>query len=88
MTETFKIDENLYTLHGKIKNVHLASKDTGGIHLYLTRTPFYYENKEEASISVHLTKDEALMLAKEILYRVANSIMNKTNLMINLINRW
>jgi hypothetical protein len=35
-------NENLHTLHGRITNVHMDSKSTGGIHLWLTGDPFEY----------------------------------------------
>ncbi len=70
MTE-IKIDENLHTLHGRIPHIGMDTKNNGGIHLWIRGTPFEGP-RGEYSISVHLSKDQAVMLAKEILYRIVN----------------
>ena len=73
----FELDKNLHTLHNRIPGVNMDTRSNGGIRLWLTGVPLKYSvicGDDETTISVHLSKDEAIMLAKEILYRVASHV--------------
>ena len=74
----FELDKNLHTLHNRIPGVNMDTRSNGGIHLWLTGTPFKrsVDGRYDmvTTMSVHLSKDEAIMLAKEILYRVASHV--------------
>lgn len=86
MAEGFIVDENLHTLHGEIPGVHMDTRNNGGIHLWLTGVPFKYSSSckdGETTISVNLSKDEAVLLAKEILYRVADFISTEVYHILN-----
>lgn len=68
--------KNCPSISNKIPNVNMDTKMNGGIHLWIKGTfvkklPFLSENRKELfSISTHLSKKEAIMLAGEILFRI------------------
>jgi len=75
---SFEINENLATLRGKIPGVHMDTKGGGGIHLWVNGDVAQFPDGSK-SISVHLTREEAVLLAKEILYRILREFEDRVN---------
>ena len=77
------IDESLHTIHNRIPGVSLDSKSSGGVHVWITGVPMEQVGGR-FTMSVHLTKEQTVMLATELLYRVYLSAKNSVELIMNM----
>lgn len=84
----YVIDEHFHTSHGRVPNVRMDSKDSGGIHLWVIGEYISQVGDGKKSISVHLSREQAILLAQEILWRIAETFKQQVEIVIRNTNSW
>ena len=74
---------NLHTLRGRIPNVCMGSKNDGGVHLMVSGVSFKLADGKD-SVSVHLTKEQTILLAKELIYRVYKHTLSELQMLMQI----